>query len=255
MIQSTANEKIKEARRVRDGREPGFFFIEGLRLAEEAVKSGLKIRLALADPSWQSEARAMALLSQLPVQWASAQVLESLSGTVQSQGIQLIAHRPVPAAHLPTDGRLWLALEQVQDPGNVGTLLRTAEAAGVAAILATPGCADPYAPKVLRSAMGSAFRLPLWRDVSEEKLRAECREAGFQLVCATAEAELEYTDYDWRQKTCLLLGNEAKGVSAEMRDCADVCLRIPMAASVESLNVASAGAVLLFEAARQHRLG
>ena len=260
-ISSASNERVKHARRVRDGRETGLIFIEGLRLAEEALRSGIVVETALVDAEAQ-DARLEALVAQtavhkVPVLTTSRSVLDALTDTVQSQGIIFIARRPQPAASslFQRPGALLLCIDRVQDPGNMGTLLRTAEAAGVHGVIVLGGSVDVYSPKVLRSSMGSAFRLPVLAEASHEVLSDLRRKHALNLTAAAGEGEMDYDDYDWRQPTLLLLGNEGRGVSAELMQACDTRLRIPMANGVESLNVAAAGAVMLFEASRQRRRG
>jgi TrmH family RNA methyltransferase len=259
-ITSPSNERIKHARRVRDGREPDLIFVDGLRLAEEAVRSGIVVEAAFVA-SGSEDDRLLLLVQQLttqkaPILWTQREVLDALSDTVQSQGIVLIARRPVldAARVFQGNGSLFLGLDRIQDPGNMGTLLRTAEAAGVAGVIVLGGSVDVFSPKVLRSSMGSAFRLPVMVDVSAEALLNLRSEHDLHLVAAAGEGELDYTDYGWRQPTLLLLGNEGRGVSPDLMAACDTRLRIPMENGVESLNVAAAGAVMLFEAARQRRL-
>lgn len=263
-ITSASNDRIKHAKRVRDGREPELIFVEGLRLAEECHRSGCAIETCLAAPD--PGPRAAALLESLtrqstPILWTAPHVLEGLAGTVQTQGIILLAKRPrltlealrpkeqAPVASAP----LLLGLDRVQDPGNMGTLIRTAEAAGVRGIVGLGGSVDVFSPKVLRSSMGSAFRLPVLSEATANDLLELRQTLGVKLVAATGQAAMDYCDFDWRQPTLLLLGNEGGGVAPDLIELCDARLRIPMAAGVESLNVAAAGAVMLFEAARQRR--
>jgi TrmH family RNA methyltransferase len=257
-ITSSSNERIKHARRVREGRESGLIFIEGLRLAEEAMNSGLIIESCFSTPT--EDQRTTILLSRLndhdvPIYLTLPGILESLGDTVQTQGVILITKRPhLAAADLfQLRGSLFVALDRVQDPGNMGTLLRTAEAAGAEGVMTLGGSVDVFSPKVLRSSMGSAFRLPVLTQITPQSLMAFKAEHRLQLVAAAGEGDLDYTDYDWRQPTLLLLGNEGRGVDPEIMNQCDALLRIPMARQVESLNVATAGAVMLFEAARQRR--
>jgi len=257
-ITSSSNERIKHARRVREGRESGLIFIEGLRLAEEAVNSGLIIESCFSIPT--EDQRTITLLSKLndrdiPIYLTLPSILESLGDTVQTQGVILITQRPQLAAAdlFQQRSSLFLALDRVQDPGNMGTLLRTAEAAGANGVMTLGGSVDVCSPKVLRSSMGSAFRLPVLTQVTPESLIAHKAEHQLQLVAAAGEGDLDYTDYDWSQPTILLLGNEGRGVDPDILKQCDALLRIPMAPQVESLNVATAGAVMLFEASRQRR--
>lgn len=257
-ITSASNERIKHARRVRDGREPGLIFIEGLRLAEEALRSKLTINAAFLverdEPRHQALHRDLEQL-QVPCFETTPELLATLSDTVQTQGVILIATRPQFSLDdlMSRTGRLVLGLDRIQDPGNMGTLIRTAEAAGVSGIIALGGSVDVFSPKVLRSSMGSAFRLPVITHVDPTTLMAAREQQGLQIVAAAGEGELDYTAYDWCQPTLLLLGNEGKGVDEKLMSHCDQRLHIPMANQVESLNVATAGAVMLFEAARQQR--
>lgn len=260
-ITSASNEKVKHARRVRDGREAGQIFIEGLRLAEEAAASGLTIEACFYAAGGQETGRTERLLARLNDQGTlmletTADILQGMGDTVQSQGIILIAQRPVAQTtpFLNTASTLLLACDRLQDPGNLGTLIRTAEAAGAGGIVCLKGCADAFSPKVLRSSMGSAFRMPLLAEATAANLQTLQKQHGFQMVAAAGEGELDYAEYDWRQPTLLLLGNEGRGVEPALMQQCDVRLKIPMQAGVESLNVAAAGAVMLFEAARQRRL-
>ena len=252
LITSAANEKLKHARRVREGREEGLIFVEGQRLVEECLRSGLTLHTCFHTPEPDERmAAALATLAErhVPCHATEPHILSSLSDTVTTQGIILIAERP---AHPLTDAMkgpapLLLGLDRVQDPGTVGTLIRTAEAAGAGGVILLPGCADPFAPKTLRSAMGSAFRLPILEMTAAEALALD----SLQFAAAAGEAETLHYGYDWRQPTLLWLGNEGRGLSPELLARAHVRLRIPLQPGVESLNVAAAGAAMLFEAVRQ----
>lgn len=257
-ITSASNERIKHARRVRDGREPGLIFIEGLRLAEEALRSKLPLEAAFLierdEPRHQALRRHLEQ-RQVPCFETTPELLATLSDTVQTQGVILIASRPPFSLDdlFGRSGSLFLALDRIQDPGNMGTLIRTAEAAGVSGIIALGGSVDVFSPKVLRSSMGSAFRLPVITHVEPATLIAARDMYSLQIVAAAGEGEMDYTDYDWSQPTLLLLGNEGNGIDEKLMSHCDQRLKIPMTNEVESLNVATAGAVMLFEAARQRR--
>lgn len=255
LITSSANERIKHARRVREGRERDLIFVEGERLVAECVASGLPLHACFAPLEPTESMRA--LLDRIACQTfqLAESVLESLSDTMSTQGIIVIAERPWPTLEQVFAGAapLILGLDRVQDPGNLGTLVRTAEAAGASGVLSFAGSVDAYAPKTLRSSMGSAFRLPILADVSGSGAISACRSKGIKSVVACGDAELRHYEYDWRQPTLLILGNEGRGVSTELMSACDVRVRIPLHASVESLNVAAAGAAILFEAVRQRQ--
>lgn len=255
LITSASNERIKHARRVREGRERELVFVEGERLVAECVSSGLKLQACFATRTPSGSQSSLLNSLSCPVFQLADSVLESLSGTVSTQGIIVIAERPFPALSRLFEGAapLILGLDRVQDPGNLGTLVRSAEAAGVNGLFSFAGSADAYAPKTLRSSMGSAFRLPIMSDVSGLGAVETCRRHGLKAVVATGGASLSHYDYDWRQPTFLILGNEGRGAGAEIMNACDVRIQIPLHAPVESLNVAAAGAAILFEAVRQRR--
>lgn len=257
MLTSTANPRVKQAIRVREGRDRELLFAEGERLVEELAVSSLDIIQAFH--SEQPNDRAATLIQSLSARnveclAATDAVLKALSDTVQPQGIIAIAKRPAAIApeHLPrTPPPLLVALDGVQDPGNVGTILRTAEAAGAAAVIPLAGTADVFAPKVLRSAMGSAFRLPILCGLDAETLFAWADQRSIVTVAADGTATETHVAFDWNRSTLLVMGNEARGVSPALLRRCSARVRIPMRPPVESLNVAAAAAVLLFEAARQ----
>ncbi|HRJ07378.1 MAG TPA: RNA methyltransferase [Prosthecobacter sp.] len=254
VISSKDNDRIKAARSVRDGREPGMIFIEGAKLAAEALRSDIKVEAAFITVDARGrDAAAGALLRDprikgAPVFEVTEPVIASISDTQAPQGIILLARRPALRPVTPS-ATLLLGLDRVQDPGNMGTLLRTAEAAGVDAVIPLGGCADVYSPKVLRSAMGAAFRMPLAAAEGGDLTLPP----GMKVAAATGEGDMDYCEFDWRVPVLLLLGNEGQGLRPELLARCDARLRIPMARGVESLNVAAAGAVILFEAARQRR--
>lgn len=258
LITSPVNPQLKFARRVREGKELDSIFVEGERLCEECLKSDLPLTVAFHTP--EPTPRTAAVIAELwrrqcHVYETVPEAFAVVSDTVNPQGIIIIAARPVWTMEqvIHPQANLLIALDAVQDPGNAGTILRTAEAAGVQGVVALKGTVDCFAPKTLRSAMGAAFRLPLITDVEPEQLHASCQAAKITLAATTARTSLIYSDYDWQQPTLLLFGNEANGVRPELLDACEIKLRVPVAPPVESLNVAAAAAAMLFEAARQRR--
>jgi TrmH family RNA methyltransferase len=146
---------------------------------------------------------------------------------------------------------LLVVLHQINNPVNVGAILRTAEAAGAGGVITTRNTSDPFSPKSLRGAMGSAFRLPIWTGPDYEEMIAWCRARKIETVCADADAPLAHTDFNWTRGTALILGPESTGFTAGEMESATHVVRIPMHGAVESLNVSVAAGILLFEAARQ----
>ncbi len=261
VIISPSNERLKHARRVRDGREPDLIFVEGERLIEECLQSGLKLTACFHEPD--PTPRAQRIIAEMasrdcPLYPALRAAFETVSDTVNTQGLIAIAERPESDFDRALQARdgvapLVVCLDSAQDPGNFGTIVRTAEASGASGVVATKGSVDAFAPKTLRSSMGSAFRLPIVTGVESEELPPIARAAKLRMVATTAGGETIYSDYDWRRPTMVVFGNEARGVGRELLERCDERLRIPLRAPVESLNVAAAAAVILFEAARQRR--
>ena len=258
IITSPANERLKHARRVRDGREDGLIFIEGERLVEECLKSGLRMIACYHAP--EPAPSAGSLIEDLnksgcPAFPVAETVLETISDTVNSQGLIVIAKRPVFSLEdlsANNSGEpLIVCLDEVQDPGNFGAIVRTAEAAGASGVIALKGCVDAWAPKTLRSSMGSAFRLPIATEISYEKFIRYADNGSFRIVATLADGETLYTDFDWRDPVIVVFGNEAHGISQELMERCNAGLRIPIREPVESLNVSAAAAAILFEAVRQ----
>lgn len=258
LITSPVNPQLKFARRVREGKEPDAIFVEGERLCEELLKSALPLTVAFHTPD--PTPRAAAVIAELwrrqcHVYETAPEAFAVVSDTVHPQGIIIIASRPVWQREtiLTPQAQLLLAFDSVQDPGNVGTILRTAEAAGVQGVVSLKGTVDCFAPKTLRSAMGAAFRLPILTEVEPQQLLESCQAAKITLAATTSRASLIYSDYDWQQPTMLVFGNEANGVRPELLEQCEVQMRIPLQPPVESINVSAAAAAILFEAARQRR--
>lgn len=259
-ITSRDNSLLRHARSVRDGKDNESIFVEGLRLCEEAFRSNLKIEAVIYSDHIARKDRAAKLIREIEsVATKSAAVSEellaSISYTKTPQGIIVLASRPTITekvfARRQTDTPLLVLLHRINNPVNLGAILRTAEAAGATGALTTAGTTDPFSPKSLRGAMGAAFRLPIWTDVDFGRAIDWCRRREIQTICADARATRNYTEVDWRQPTALILGSESAGLSAEEIAAATEAIRIPMKGSTESLNVAVAGGILLYEAQRQ----
>jgi TrmH family RNA methyltransferase len=256
LITSTANGHVKRIRSlVRSRKErhhERMFVVEGIRLVEEAL-SHSELASALYLPEHLSAtARGRALLDRLEHLPGAAPttpaILSQLTDVETPQGVIAAVSQPVLT---PVALTLALILDGVQDPGNVGTLLRSAEAAGVDLVICLRGTADVWSPKVVRSGMGAHFRLPLAVDVEWADVQPQFP-PGMVLYAATQDASLDYDQADWRQPAALVVGNEGSGVSARTLELARP-ITIPMLGAIESLNAAIAGSVILFEASRQRR--
>lgn len=255
MITSRANEKVKYARSLQRAdvrRKEQSFVIEGIRLVEEALVAGLAPKLVLVAPDQLgASARGRRLLERIEqYDWAAASdsVIKAAADTQSPQGV--VAVFPLPERAYPHDlGVLVLVLDGLRDPGNVGTILRTAEAAGVRVVMLTEECVDPYNPKVLRGAMGAHFRLHVLDDQTWRQIEQLLR--GRAIWLATSRDGTPYFEADWTRGSALIIGNEAFGASAGARRLATGQVTIPMAGKAESLNAAVAAGIILFEALRQ----
>lgn len=255
MIISTKNPRIQLVRmllnRPKERREAGAFVVEGVRLAEEALAAGWGAQLVLFSADLGERGREVVAgfaAAGAPVEEATTEALAAASDTQSPQG--LLAVLPLRSLPLPERADFVLILDGVRDPGNLGTILRTAAAAGVGAVFLGPGTADPYAPKVLRAAMGAHFRLP-FRSASWEEIAATISAASLQVYLAAAGEGLPYTQADLRRPVAILVGGEAQGAGAEAAQLAAERIHIPMPGGIDSLNAAVAAGVLLFEAVRQ----
>jgi TrmH family RNA methyltransferase len=256
VITSSQNSKIKLVRallgRAKERREAGMFVVEGVRLIEEAVNSNWVIRFALYDDSLSE--RGMRLIEKLEdkkieVEKVESRMLQSLSETETPQGLlAVLEFTQLPIPHPPD---FLLIPDQIRDPGNLGTLLRSAAAAGVQAVLLPPETTDAFAPKVVRSGMGAHFRLPI-HSMAWEEIKQVSKSANMQFFLADMDGKSCW-ETDLRQPLALIVGGEAEGASEQARELATQKISIPMSGEVESLNAGVAGSVLLFEVVRQRK--
>lgn len=250
---SRAETALLRSLRERRGRENrGAFLAEGVRVVEELAASALELHFLAVASSLEDSDRGRRLVERAkaagtPLRSVSEDQLRDLADTEHPQGVLAVARIPPSDAagvELTGEPAVVLALDAVQDPGNLGTLIRSAEALGARAVVALPGTADPWNPKVVRAAAGSLFRLPVLRLGGDEAL-AWFRSARLQLLVAAAGGEPLGAPAPAR--AALVVGNEGAGVSAQVRAAADRLVGVPLRGPAESLNVAGAAAILLHE--------
>lgn len=248
MITSLQNDTVKLTKALqsdaRRRRKDGLIVLEGVRLVSDALAAGARPAFAMFSPAFSErdlpEQVRQAGGDVLPV---SDAVLRHVADTQQPQGV--VAAFAMPEPRLPAQARAVLILDALRDPGNLGTILRTAAAAGVEAVLLAPTCVDPYNPKSLRGGMGAHFRVPLaQRDWDEIALYCSQN----TIYVADGTGDLTYDRADWSGRWALVIGGEAHGAGGQAERLATQRIRIPMAAATESLNAAVAAAVILFEA-------
>lgn len=261
MITSTHNPKIQWIRKlqtqVKSRRQDSCFAVEGVRLVEEALQVEWETKLVLYSGGLSQRGMDLAhefIARGVSVEEVSPHVMEAMAETDSPQGLlAVLALKNLP---LPATPNFLLIADGVRDPGNLGTVLRTAAAAGVQTVLLTPGSTDAFAPKVVRAAMGAHFRLPIhaldWEQIATI-LMPPAPAKPFMIYLADARGEMAYTQADFRQPTVLIIGGEAAGASKQATLLADQRLRIPMSGGMESLNAAAAAAILMFEVVRQRR--
>lgn len=263
-ITSRDNSLLRHARAVRDGKIEDSIFVEGMRLSEEALQSRLPIEAVIVSEELARKVKARKLVAEL--EQASVRLVlvsESLLGTISytktPQGIVLLAARPltdeVSFKSKQPKSPLLVVMHGINNPVNVGAIIRTSEAAGVTGVIATATTSDPFSAKALRGAMGSAFRLPIWSKASYRELIEWCSKSGIKTVCADVGGTEMYSRIDWTGATALILGPESTGLTAAEVALANAIVKIPMKGQVESLNVGVATGILLYEAMRQRCAG
>jgi len=245
VILSVQNEFVRMARTLKDkkGRtQQGAFLVEGVKCVSELFDHQPSLLHTLiitedAGEEWAARARSLGRRAVT----VAPHVMAAICDTKTPQAVAAVAALPEPAE---ISRGFIVAMDDVQDPANVGTIIRTADAAGCGGVVLSDGSADPYAPKAVRASMGSLFHLPVLRTALKPYL-VKLREAGYQIACADLGGQTDFT-LD-AEKTCLVIGNEARGISREILSLSDVRIRIPIYGKAESLNAAVAAGILIYK--------
>ncbi len=230
----------------------GLYLIEGENLLDEAIRNHVRIETVLVREDCQKalppEAANKAFL-------LDARLFDKLAQTVTSQGILAVVAKAEVRKEdfIGLPGSNFIVLDRLQDPGNIGTILRTADAAGYRLAILMKGTADVYAPKVVRAATGSLFRMPVVSMASTEELVEFTRAAGKKLTATCLDAQRCYYDEDLTHDIALVIGNEGSGVAPALIESSELRIKIPMQGNIESLNAAVAAGVLMYEAMRGKR--
>ena len=261
MITSSSNPRIKQLAlwqaKAKERRAAGIFLVEGFKMFLEAPEAQIKEVYLSGEAAEKAgeypEVREK--LKRTGYETVAPGIFGKISDTLTPQGILCVMMRPeyrleeLLAIHRP----VFMVLENLQDPGNLGTIVRTGEGAGITGILMSEGTVDIYNAKTIRATMGSVYRVPF---VYVEDLCGTIRllrERGIRTYAAHLAGEKSYADFSYREGTAFLIGNEGKGLSAELAGSADQYLKIPMEGRVESLNAAISAALLMYEAYRQRQ--
>ena len=258
MITSSANGKVKQVmnliKKAKARNESGLFVAEGLRIFKEIPRE--QIDSIFVSESFLKEEEKKHLIGGMKYEVLTDEVFQVMSDTKTPQGILALvkqhAYIPEDLTRVPGPAFLMI-LENIQDPGNLGTIIRAGEGAGITGVLMNSTTADIYNPKVIRSTMGSVFRVPFAYTDNLTDSILQLKKKGIKLYAAHLNGRNNYEKEDYTVDTGFLIGNEANGLTEDTARLADAYIKIPMMGSVESLNAAVAASVLMFETARQRR--
>jgi TrmH family RNA methyltransferase len=259
-ITSKENNLIKNLRALSDPKhrkKEQIFLIEGTKMVEEALRDKTGVKMVLASPALvQHHGKSVLKLAEaggIDILWISGKLLDAVSESKTPQPVMAVVRMKEHTedelfAH---NSQLIVIAHQLQDPGNLGTIIRTAEAVAAAGVAITPNTVDPYSAKSVRASMGSILRLPVVQIGDIAAFIKLCKQKGFQTVATLVTGEKTHFDIDLTKPTVVILGQEGTGLPHHLIADVDLCIRIPMAAAIDSLNVATSSAVLLYEAVRQ----
>jgi len=265
MLSSTSNPKVKQVvnwqNKAKDRRRDGIFLVEGIKMFLEAPVDSIRevyISSALLEKCKKNmEAKSREILDRLKYtgyEEVSEEVFAKMSDTQTPQGVLVVVDRPsYTLEDLLGKRTLLVILEDIQDPGNLGTILRTGEGAGVTGVIMSRNTVDIYNPKTIRSTMGSVYRVPFLYVEDLHATLAELQEKNITLFAAHLKGKKEYDELDFTGPVGFLIGNEGNGLKDDTAALADTYLRIPMEGKVESLNAAIATSLLIYEAHRQRK--
>lgn len=253
VITSKDNEKIKELRKIKDNKkvrdEKKVFIVEGTKMLEEAINEKAEIdTIVICEDCLEKKTIEDSLMYEIAKYeciYVSEKIFATLTEVVHPQGV-LAVIKQKESHKINFDENLIVVLDNIQDPGNLGTIIRTADAAGLTQILVANNSVDAYNPKVIRSTMGAIFRV----NVIEIDGVKDLKEAGYKVIATSLQGKQNIYDIQYN-KHAIIIGNEANGVSKELIDAADIKAKIPMPGKTESLNASVAASVIIYENVRQ----
>lgn len=257
MITSTSNPQVKRLlqlqKKSKVRNEEKVFVVEGLRMFVEVPKE--RVEKVYVSENFYNKKKQELNWGEFPIEILSDSVFKHVSDTQTPQGVLCIVKQEKQDLDslLNIENPHFMVLDNLQDPGNMGTIIRTAEGAGVDAVFMSRDCVDIYNPKTIRSTMGSIYRMPFIYIEEIIPLLEEFRKKGIKSYAAHLDGKNSYDQEDYCKGTAILIGNEGNGLRDEVAEKADIWVRIPMEGQVESLNAAIAASVLMFEVARQRR--
>ena len=255
ILTSIQNPLVKQARklhRAKERQKQNLLLLEGTNSIEAACQVDYKLDIVFCTDRWRENHQLLysKIADRIQLQPVSAEVLNAIATTVNPDGVVAIAPRRTKQPII-AQTRLGIALERIQDPGNLGTIIRSAVATGVDSLWLSNESVDIYNPKVLRASVGEWFRLPIATQQNLTEVATQHQQNGVQVIATTSTTDKNYWDVDFTRPSLILLGNEGAGLSNELITLADELVKIPLLNNVESLNVAIATALILYEAKRQ----
>lgn len=264
IITSNQNKFIKMAASLKEKKyrdELSLFVVEGVRLVEEAAQSNWQVEACIYIAEAKEDKRIQEVLSLLQskdcrIIEVSAAIYGKITEVKQPQGIMAIMKKyeyKLTESLVGVEKPFFVVLDEVQDPGNVGTVIRTAAAAGCTGILLTKGCADVFAAKVVRASMGSLFHVPIFENLTQGEVVDCLSQHDISILATSLESSTIYFQIDFNKPVAVVFGNEGNGVSLQLLEESKERLHIPLLGNVESLNVAASAAVILYEAVRQRQ--
>lgn len=261
LIESKNNTLFKETKKLKDrkGRNKASkYIIEGIRLVEEALKAKVSIDYIFIETEEMQKFKACLMkfnkeyVDSIKIYEISKNLNKELSSTENPQGVTAVVN--MKSSEFNYDGGFYVLCDKVQDPGNLGTIIRTAHAAGVDGIILTKGTVDVYNDKTLRSTMGSIFYMPIIYDDENYSIIKSFKEKEYSIVATSLQAQNDFFEEDLKGKTIIVVGNEGNGVSDEVYSLSNKKVKIPMPGGAESLNVSIATSVIIYEKLRQNRM-
>lgn len=251
MIKSLNQKKYRESE--------GKYFIEGIKIVSEAIKQNISMEETFVCPEILNKVRGGKELCEslieanLSINYIPENIFNEICSTETPQGVLAVISKPENNLNNLAFDRngFYIVLDKVQDPGNLGTIIRTADAAGVDGMILSEGCTDVYNPKTLRSTMGSVFRVNIYENINLENALQKMKENGIKILASSINAQKYYFDEDFGNGTALVIGSEAHGISLTVQNLADSLIKIPMNEQIDSLNASVAAGILIYEKYRR----
>jgi TrmH family RNA methyltransferase len=255
-ITSKDNSVIKEIRKIKEKKyrsEKGIFIVEGFRFLEEALKSSFQVESIFFSEGGLEKFNQLDLAKVIKddtkLYLISENIFKTIGSTDNPQGVLALVRNRVENQSIVLNGT-YVLVDKVQDPGNLGTIIRTAHAAACNGVILTKGTVDVYNEKTLRSTMGSIFNIPIIED-KDLSFTRELISKGYKLVCSSLDTDYNFYDIDFSDDLIISVGNEGNGISKELYDICDIKVKIPMPGGAESLNAAVATSIMIYEGVRQ----